>query len=155
MQFKVPQNVQREDRIVGPLTLRHMIILGAGGGLAYIIYVILSRTYYWEVWAAPVGIIVIITVVAAFVKIYNVAFGRFIILLLEYILFPKQRKWFKYSAEIEHRVLTVKKPSEAEKKAEKKGKKAEETFKKLEDLSKMLDSYGKEVESSEKSKIKK
>ena len=45
MQAKVPQNVQMADKIVGPLTLRHMIILGAGGGLAYLVFTILSKNF--------------------------------------------------------------------------------------------------------------
>ena len=152
MQFKVPQNVQMEDRIVGPLTLRHMIILGAGGGLAYIIYVILSREYFWEVWAPPVVIIGLITVVAAFIKIFNVSFGRFIILLLEYLILPKKRKWQKTSAEITQGLSAPKKATVVQKKAESKSEKAEKTLKKIEDLTKVLDSYGKDDKSSNKDK---
>ena len=35
MQFKIPQDVQRADKIVGPLTLRELIIVGIGGGFTY------------------------------------------------------------------------------------------------------------------------
>lgn len=31
MQYKIPQNVQIEDKIVGPLTLKQLIICGVGG----------------------------------------------------------------------------------------------------------------------------
>ena len=49
MQYKIPQNVRIEDKIVGPLTLKQLIILGVGGGITYAIYVALARVYYVEV----------------------------------------------------------------------------------------------------------
>ena len=36
MQYKIPQNVQIEDKIVGPLTLKQLGILGFGGATAYL-----------------------------------------------------------------------------------------------------------------------
>ena len=45
MQFKVPQDVQRADRIVGPLTLRQLIICGIGFTISYGIYTVLGRDY--------------------------------------------------------------------------------------------------------------
>ena len=35
---KIPQNVYVEDRIIGPITLRHLIICGLGGGISYALY---------------------------------------------------------------------------------------------------------------------
>jgi hypothetical protein len=143
MQAKVPQNVQMADKIVGPLTLRHMIIIGAGGGLAYLIYTILARQYFWEVWLPPVAIVVLITVLIAFVKIYNVTFGKFIILFFEHHMIPRQRIWNKSSAEvfgigpIQSR-KSLKKPKDKEK-----SKRATETMKNLDNITKVLDSYGK------------
>lgn len=143
MQAKVPQNVQMADRIVGPLTLRHMIILGAGGGLAYLIYTILATRYFWEVWLPPVAIITILTLLIAFVKIYNVSFGKFMILFLEHYMIPRQRTWIKASAEVFgigpiQSQKSMKKPQDKEK-----TQRATETMKKLDDITKILDSYGK------------
>lgn len=142
MQAKVPQNVQMADKIVGPLTLRHMIIIGAGGGFAYLLYSILSKNYYWEVWLLPVGFIVAITLLIAFVKIYNVGFGKFIILFTEYIFLPRKRRWCKSSAEI-----IGMKPVQIEKKGGKKktkdkGAEAAKTIRKIDDITKILDTYG-------------
>ncbi len=145
MQAKVPQNVQMADKIVGPLTLRHMIILGAGGGLAYIIYVILARSYYWEVWVPPVAIIVIATLLIAFVRIYNLSFGKFMIMLFEYIFIPRKRKWIKASAEITGREPIETESKKRKQKKDKKGEKAQQTIKKIDDLTKILDTYGKEA----------
>jgi len=143
MQAKVPQNVQMADKIVGPLTLRHMIILGAGGGLAYLIYTILATRYFWEVWVPPVAIITILTLLIAFVKIYNVSFGKFLILFLEHQLVPRKRTWIKASGEVLG--IGPMQPKKSLKKAEDKEKsqRATETMKKLDDITKVLDSYGK------------
>lgn len=155
MQFKIPQNVQMEDKIVGPLTLKHMIVLGSGGGLAYMLYIILSRAYYWEIWAPPVGIIVILTVIIAFVKVYNLSFAKFILLFIEYNLLPRKRKWVKASGDI-----FLRKPLQIDSKKKKKSKyvKSEETLEsinKLDEISKKLDEYSNKFESIQKSKSQK
>jgi hypothetical protein len=41
MQFQVPQFIEVEDKIFGPLTFRQFIYLGGGAGLAYIIFRVL------------------------------------------------------------------------------------------------------------------
>lgn len=143
MQAKVPQNVQMADRIVGPLTLRHLIIVGAGGGLAYLIYVILAKQYFWEVWLPPVAIIVIITLLIAFVKIYNLTFGKFAILFLEHLMVPRKRTWMKASAEVYGLGPFQTKKSKNKPKDKEKVQRATETMKKLDDITKILDSYGK------------
>lgn len=38
MQFNVPQFTEREDRVIGPLTVRQFIILLAAGGLVFLAY---------------------------------------------------------------------------------------------------------------------
>ena len=95
MQFKVPQDVQREDTIIGPLTLRQMIILGIGGGIAYSIYVTLAKTYFLEVWLPPVSIVVVITAAFAFLKIHNLPFHQFLMNFIEYHVIPKKRIWIQ------------------------------------------------------------
>ena len=145
MQFKVPQNVQMEDKIVGPLTLKQMLILGVGGGMTYVVYLALARTYFWEVWIVPVAVVVVITLAFAFVKFYNVTFGRFIILFIQFLMIPRKRIWIKKSGDVFMQDYVPKVVTEYENKAEIKGKKAVQTMKKLKDISKILDSYGKPI----------
>lgn len=83
MQFKVPQNVQREDTIIGPVTMKQLIICGIGGGLAYAVYVVLAKAYFWEIWLWPVGILVLLTAAIAFLKIHDIPFYKFVLLFLE------------------------------------------------------------------------
>ncbi|MBU1446073.1 PrgI family protein [Patescibacteria group bacterium] len=142
MQFKIPQNVQMEDRIVGPLTLKHMIILGIGGGFAYVLYVVLARSYYMEVWLPPIAIIVILTLLFAFVKIYNVSFAKFIILFIEHLFVPRKRKWQKASAEIQMQGYVPEKEPTKLNDSNKKDNENTKTLNKLNDISKVLDTYG-------------
>lgn len=145
MQSKVPQNVQMADKIVGPLTLKHMIIIGAGGGLAYLLYVILARTYYWEVWLPPVLIVSLITLAAAFVRIYNVSFGKFLILLVESFIIPRKRVWKKADAEV---IITgsLEKPRiNKQQNVDKKGLEDAQTIRKIKNISEVLDNYGRNI----------
>ncbi len=93
MQFKVPQDVQREDTIIGPVTLKQMGILGAGGGLAYVLYVILAKKYYIEIWLPPVLIVSGLTLAFAFLKIHSMKFHTFLMNFIEYHLLPRKRFW--------------------------------------------------------------
>ena len=91
MQYKIPQNVRIEDKIVGPLTLKQLIILGVGGGITYAIYVALARVYYVEVWLVftlPPGLL---TLAFTFVKIKGIPFWQWITLVIEFFINPRKR----------------------------------------------------------------
>lgn len=142
MQYKVPQNVQREDTIIGPITLRQLAILGFGGGIAYAIYVSLARTYFIEIWLPPVAIISALTLAFAFLKINNLEFHVYLMRQLEYRLLPKKRIW------IQHTATPFIPPFQAKEKKDDNNKKAEKQVKKesINDLTNILDSYGKHQE---------
>ena len=95
MQFKVPQDVQRKDTIIWTLTIQQLIILGIGGGIAYALYLQLSKTYFIEVWLAPVVIISAITLAFAFLKIHSLPFDEFLMHFIEYHMLPRQRSWIQ------------------------------------------------------------
>lgn len=65
MQFQVPQFIETEDKIVGPLSLRQFMIVGAGGGVAAILYFMLQ---FW-VWAILAFIVMSLAIGLAFVKV--------------------------------------------------------------------------------------
>lgn len=154
MQFKVPQNVQMEDKIVGPLTLKQLIIIGAGGGVAYLVHAILSRAYYWELWAPPVFIIALLTLIVAFVKIYNLSFGKFMLLFIEHNLLPRQRKWVKASGDIPLK-KPIEIPSKKKKRPQEKSQEALDSINKLDQISKKLDDYSDKIESMQRENSKK
>lgn len=141
MQYKVPQDVQREDTIIGPITLKQMGILGAGGGLAYGIYITLAKTYFIEIWLPPVAFVSLVTLAFAFIKIHGLQFHEFLMDLIEYHVLAKKRIWlqgtgspfippFDEAADI--------KKQEASKVIDTKEQKTQN----LEELTRILDSHG-------------
>lgn len=155
MQYKVPQNVQREDTIIGPLTLKQMIILGVGGGICYAIYVSLSKTYYLEIWLPPVVIISGITLAFAFLKIHSLPFHEFLMDFIEYHLLPRQRNWIQGAGTIF--VSPFEKTEKQEEKIQNTG--PTKSKQSLKELTKILDSDSeseieeeKELEESERKK---
>ena len=139
MQFKVPQNVRREDKIVGPLTLKQMIICAIGGTIAYAIYISLAKFYLWITWLPPMAIVVMITIAFAFVRPLDMSFIKWILLWAEFALLPKKRLWVKSSGEIipPQITTTAKKDKDKLKDA---ADAMEEKQKKLEELNKFLES---------------
>lgn len=139
MQFKVPQDVQREDTIIGPLTLRQMGILGVGGFMAYAIYVSLAGAYFMEVWLPPVAIISVITLAIAFLKIHSLPFWEFLMHFIEYHILPRQRFWIQGTG---HPFIS---PFETHKEKQKEKEithKDAKTDKNLEEIGHVLDTHG-------------
>ena len=93
MQYKIPQNLEIEDKIVGPLTLKGLIIAGVGGGIAYFAYMKLDDDT-WPFIAVPV---VLLTLAIIFVRINNMSFIQWISALLILMLTPTKRVWIKLS----------------------------------------------------------
>lgn len=137
MQFKVPQDVQREDQIIGPLTLKQMGILGIGGGTAYAIYVSLARSYYIEVWLPPVAIVGALTLALAFLKVHGLPFHRFLMNFTEYKLLNRQRFWIQSTGDPFYI------PSKEDKKETKKvTQNDKKTPQNIAEISKVLDNAG-------------
>ena len=92
---KIPQNVYVEDRIVGPVTLRQLIILLATGGFSYAIWTAAKN----QLGASSLTLTVIcwipflIGVVFAFVRIQGIGLMRFILLMMEKMEKPTIRQW--------------------------------------------------------------
>lgn len=95
LQYKIPQNVQVEDRITSFLTIRQLIICAIGGGIAYVFYITLSPNYYAEVWLPPVLFFSVLTIAVAFIKINDIPFTKWALLLTEFMMVPRRRVWDK------------------------------------------------------------
>jgi len=104
MQFKVPQDVLRADKIVGFLTMRQLIICTLGGSIAYSLYIVLSKQYLIEIWLIPVFFIGLITVAFAFLKFHDIVFEKLILVFIEYKFRPRARTWQKMKGDV---VLSV------------------------------------------------
>jgi len=93
MQFKVPQNIDMEDKIVGPLTLVQFLYLLGGGLIVYILFQSLgSNMAVFVILALPIAII---SVGMAFIKIQDQPLSHFIKAGIYYFTHPKIRFWKK------------------------------------------------------------
>jgi hypothetical protein len=137
MQYKVPQNIDLEDKIVGPLTLAQFLYLLFGGLIVYIVY-----QFFYErapgifyLIGLPVGLVAL---GLAFVKVHDRPLGTFIKNALAFLTAPRERVW-KKKEELEG--TTVISGAQAVKPApppaQKKMAQSE-----LEKLSEILDTYG-------------
>ena len=93
MQFQIPQDVQRADTIIGPVTFKQLAIVLVGGGFAYAIYILLAQSFVWTVWGPPVVIIALLTLIIAFVKIKDMTFLEAALYFIEFSFKPKIRYW--------------------------------------------------------------
>jgi hypothetical protein len=91
MRFKVPQDVQREDTIIGPITFKQLVIMIIGGGITYSMYLILFPIYKIFVWLPIVVILGLLTLSFAFLKVFNMNFTVFLLYLIEFLSKPKVR----------------------------------------------------------------
>lgn len=139
MQFKVPQDVLRPDKIVAFLTLRQLAIVAIGGGISYSLYIILSKQYLLEIWLPPVAFVTVLTLAFAFFKFHDIPFERLILLFIEYKFKPHARTWQKMQGDYLVSVLgqPLIKPVKKEEKAEEIS--AEDRKKKLEEITKVVD----------------
>ena len=139
MQYKVPQDVQREDTIIGPLTLKQLGILGVGGGIAYAIYMLLAKSYAMVIWLPPVAIVTLITLAVAFLKIHSLDFITFLMAYIEFNFLPKKRIWIQGGGY--PFISPFETPYKAKKKAET-AKKMGAKIESLQALSHVLDTHG-------------
>ncbi|QQR83017.1 PrgI family protein [Candidatus Peregrinibacteria bacterium] len=94
MQYKIPQNVGIEDKIVGPLTLRQLIILAVGFGLSYILFALINRFYELNVLEyLIIGVPSFLAVAFALIRVNDVPLLKFILLFLEFSIKPRKRAW--------------------------------------------------------------
>jgi hypothetical protein len=104
---KIPQNVYVEDRIVGPVTLRQLIITGVGGGISYIIFSILTKAGFTGITIKVMcGIPALIAAMFAFLKINDLSMLRIILLFVEGMNKPRQRVWSPACAGLSINLIT-------------------------------------------------
>lgn len=143
MQFKIPQDVQVEDKIVGPLTLKQLIITAVGGGFSYFVYISTSKLYVIQVWLPATIIPALLTLAIAFLKINDIPFLKFSLLQIERFLKPRKRHFEKGSANLYTSCLstpqTSRKSAKISKKQEKKAEDIQAQIKDIDKLTQILD----------------
>jgi hypothetical protein len=146
MQYKIPQNVQIEDKIVWFLTLKQLIIVGVGGGISYALYITLAKLYVWQVWFPATAIPAGLTLLIAFLKVNGIPFGKWVLLTVEFFKNPRKRTFVMGGAENYMATIFAEKPKEVQNTlaidAASKIERDKEKLKKIGEISKVLDSYG-------------
>lgn len=92
MRFQVPQFIEVEDKIFGPLTLKQFIYVTGGAGLSFMIYLFLDSIFLAFI---PVAIIMGISLALAFFKINNKPFINVAESAFHYYLSNKLYIWKK------------------------------------------------------------
>lgn len=92
MRFQVPQFIEIEDKIFGPLTLKQFIYLAGGGGISFVIYTIIPYLYLAIFFIIPV---MAFSLALAFYKVNGKPFIFMVESAIKYILADKLYLWEK------------------------------------------------------------
>ncbi len=91
MQFQVPQFIEMEDKIVGPLTLKQFIYLAAAGLISFLLFFVL-KLWFWFIVTAILGTT---AAILAFLKYNGRPMPVIIASALKYATQPKLYLWKK------------------------------------------------------------
>lgn len=90
MQFQVPQNIDMEDKIIGPLTLIQFLYLLVGGIIDYLLFISFGSSLIFWIIGLPVAVFAL---ALAFLKIQDQPLAHFVKAGLVYLSRPKTRLW--------------------------------------------------------------
>ena len=133
-QFKVPQNLDMEDRIVGKFTLIQFGYLALGGLIAYIALVKIGGYFGMLIG----GIIGIFAFALAAVRVHGEPMPKFLSSLFKYVITPKEQSW---SQDQSGRTTIIREDKPTAKNQNKPTKKAY-SKKDLESVAEIVDSHG-------------
>ena len=92
MEFNVPKNIEIEDKVVGPLTLKQFLYLAGAGAILFAIWFLVDKIWTFVVFAIP---IVGVSLVVAFLKINGRPFLTFTATFFNFMIKPKLYIWKK------------------------------------------------------------
>lgn len=98
MQFEVPQFIEVEDKIFGPLTWRQFVYLGGGIGMAVVMYFTLPFILF-AIFGIPLGML---AAALAFYPINSRPFSYFLESFFNYLSRPKRYLWRKEQSYVYH-----------------------------------------------------
>ncbi len=97
MQFQVPQFIEIEDKVFGPLTIKQFLYLAGGGGFAYILYALLPSYISFILILLVVGF----SLALAFYKVNEKPFILMVEAAFNYFFSKKLYIWKKQDKKIE------------------------------------------------------
>lgn len=101
MSAKVPQDVTREDRLIGPLTLKQFLYILGGAAVVFIAYQYYTQRYLYplEFWSISF-VAVTLSLAFAFARINGLPFATFMGHAFTFLFAPKNRSWDKDGEEL-------------------------------------------------------
>jgi len=91
VRYQVPQNIDMEDKIIGPLTMAQFLYLMVGGMVLYLMYLTLIPVAFFGL-GIPLGLV---TLAFAFLKVQDQPLPKFLAATLLYLVRAKSRVWQK------------------------------------------------------------
>ncbi len=99
MQFQVPQFIEIEDKVFGPLTIKQFLYLAGGAGFSYILYALLPSYISYIFILIVVGF----SLALAFYKVNEKPFILMVEAAFNYVLSKKLYIWKKQDKKIERK----------------------------------------------------
>ncbi|MCA9370946.1 MAG: PrgI family protein [Candidatus Peregrinibacteria bacterium] len=132
---KIPQNVYIEDRIIGPVTLKQIMIIMISSGVSYALWAIMrSNGMASGIHTAIAWTPTLIGALFAFVKINGISLLRMVLLFLERIDKPARRVWMPHKGIYINIITSTPSKKEPSTHSEKKQQESQ-----IEELSRVLD----------------
>lgn len=90
MQYQVPQGIDMEDKIIGPLTLIQFLYLLVGGIIDYLLFLTFGPNFFFWILGLPIALFAL---ALTFLKIQDQPLSYFVKAGLSYLSRPKIRLW--------------------------------------------------------------
>lgn len=104
MQFQIPQFIDAEDKIVGPLTLKQFLYVAAAGGLSFLFFVFL-QTWIFLFLAIP---IMVIGIGLAFFKVNGQSLPTVVGNAFRFYWGPQRYTWQPSNPQLPKNAATIK-----------------------------------------------
>lgn len=98
MRFEVPQFIEIEDKIFGPLTWRQFLYLGGGVGMAVVMFFMLPLIFF-IIFGIPLALL---AGALSFYPVNNRPFSYFLESVINYVSGPKLYLWRKKEGFVYH-----------------------------------------------------
>ena len=108
MRYQVPQFIEIEDKIIGPLTIKQFVYLAGGAGMSFVAFRFLTLLL-----AIPIiAVIIVLSLALAFYKVNNRNFIELMESVFSFYTKDRLYIWKKMPKKIEVQKITEKAPPE-------------------------------------------
>ena len=87
MRFQLPQFIETETKLVGPLTLRQFLWVAGGASILFLLFMTVGLSFFFFAAGIPVAAIF---AALAFLKMEGIPLINYLAYLLSYLLNPKR-----------------------------------------------------------------